>query len=362
MSATLSPATTGRTGATATLVGGLDLGGTKMQAVVVDETHTVLGAARQPTPTRGGPTDVTAALADTLRAAAHAAGVALADLGGVGVGSPGAVDAAAGTVSGAGNLPGWAGSHALGPALTSVLGVPVHLGNDVQVATRAEFELGAGRPFRSLLGVFCGTGVGGGLILDGRPWLGRGAAGEIGHVVVRLGGARCPCGRRGCLEAYAGRGAMETRARQLVRRGRSTCLFQIMERRGRTRLASGVFARALARKDPLATRLVDRAIRALGAGIASAVNLLDLEAVIIGGGLGLRLGEPFVEAVREATLPHLFVPDRPPAMLLAELGDLGGAIGAALLVEPAPCLVDPAGLSPVARFHPVESSVSAPRR
>jgi glucokinase len=335
MSATLSPTTTGPTGATSAPVGGLDLGGTKVQAVVVDAANDVLGSARQPTPTQGGPEDVAAVLADTLRAAARAAGVQPADLRGVGVGSPGAVDAATGTVSGAGNLPGWTGSYALGPALASTLGVPVHLGNDVQVATQAEFDLGAGRPFQSLLGVFCGTGVGGGLILDGRPWLGRGAAGEIGHIVVRLGGARCPCGRWGCLEAYAGRGAMETRARQLVQRGRATSLFQIMERRGRTRLASGVFARALERKDPLATRLVDRAVRALGAGIASAVNLLDLEAVVIGGGLGLRLGEPFVEAVRAATLPHLFVPDRPPAMLLAELGDLGGAIGAGLLVQTA---------------------------
>jgi glucokinase len=335
MSATLSPTTTGPTGAASAPVGGLDLGGTKVQAVVVDAANDVLGSARQPTPTQGGPEDVAAVLADTLRAAARAAGVQPADLRGVGVGSPGAVDAATGTVSGAGNLPGWTGSYALGPALASALGVPVHLGNDVQVATQAEFDLGAGRPFQSLLGVFCGTGVGGGLILDGRPWLGRGAAGEIGHIVVRLGGARCPCGRWGCLEAYAGRGAMETRARQLVQRGRATSLFQIMERRGRTRLASGVFARALERKDPLATRLVDRAVRALGAGIASAVNLLDLEAVVIGGGLGLRLGEPFVEAVRAATLPHLFVPDRPPAMLLAELGDLGGAIGAGLLVQTA---------------------------
>lgn len=103
-----------------------------------------------------------------------------------------------------------------------------------------------------------------------------------------------------------------------------------MARKGRTRLSSGVFARALDRNDPMANYLVDRGVQALGAGIASVVNLLDLEAVIIGGGLGLRLGEPFVDAVREATLPHLFVPSRPPAMHLAALGDLGGAIGATL--------------------------------
>ena len=93
------------------------------------------------------------------------------------------------------------------------------IGNDVQVATDAEFQLGAGRPYKSVLGVFWGTGVGGGLILGGKPWLGRGGAGEIGHIVVKIDGARCPCGRRGCMEAYAGRAAMEARARKRRREG-----------------------------------------------------------------------------------------------------------------------------------------------
>lgn len=310
--------------------GGLDLGGTKIQAVIVDDTYTVQGTARQPTPTSGGPPGVAAAMAATLQEAASVAGVEPAALAAVGVGSPGAVDAETGTVSGAGNLPGWSGAYPLGPELADRLEVPVVLGNDVQVATAAEFALGVGRPYRSLIGVFCGTGVGGGIYLDGRPWLGRGAAGEIGHMVIRQGGERCPCGRYGCLEAYAGRGAMELAARRLEQQGERTELFEIMRRKGRTRLSSGVFARALAREDPVATYLVDRAVEALGAGIASVVNLLDLEAVIIGGGLGLRLGEPFVQAVREATVPHLFVPSRPPAMHLAALGDLGGAIGATL--------------------------------
>lgn len=315
--------------------GGIDLGGTKIQAVVLDGANSVVGSSRRPTPTVGQPRDVADAMAAALRAATEDAGIDVADLVGVGVGSPGAVDAGAGTVTGAGNLPGWSGSYPLARQLGDLLATSVALGNDVTVATEAEFRLGAGRPYRSMIGVFCGTGVGGGLILDGKPWLGRGAAGEFGHMVIRRGGARCPCGRRGCVEAYAGRGPMEHSARRLVRRGRKTALFRIMESRGRSRLASGVFARALAERDPLATLLVKRAVRALGAGIGSAVNLLDLEAVIIGGGLGTRLGEPFVESVRVATLPHLFQPDRPPAMLLAELGDLGGAIGAALLVPAA---------------------------
>jgi glucokinase len=182
------------------------------------------------------------------------------------------------------------------------------------------------------LGVWWGTGVGGGIILDGKPWEGRGAAAELGHVVVKVGGARCTCGRRGCLEAYAGRGAMEIRARHLHHHGHKTDLFKIMEKRGRTRLQSGVWARALEHRDPMAVELIDRAVEALGAGIASAVNLLDVETVVIGGGLGTRLGEPYVERIREAMMPHVFADERPPAVRLAALGDLGGAIGAALLV------------------------------
>ena len=321
--------------------GGVDLGGTKIQAVVVDDADTVLGSAREPTPERGGPADVATAIAATLTKAVEAAGLATADLAGVGVGSPGTIDAAAGTVSSARNLPGWDGSFGLADALAQTLGTRVLLGNDVGVATDAEFRLGAGRPYRSLLGVFWGTGVGGGLILDGRPWNGRGAAAEIGHIVVKLGGRRCTCGRFGCMEAYAGRLAMEIHARDLVAKGRKTVLFKLMEERGRTRLTSGVWARALEHDDKLAIQMLDGAVAALGAGVASAINMLDIEAVLIGGGMGLRLGESYVDRIAAAMLPHLFVDDRPPAVHLAALGDLGGAVGAALLVRDVELLRQP---------------------
>jgi glucokinase len=209
------------------------------------------------------------------------------------------------------------------------------LGNDVHVAVDAEVALGAGRGYASVLGVFWGTGVGGGIVLNGERWVGRGAAGEIGHMVVKEGGARCPCGRRGCVEAYAGRGALEARARRAEQKGEKTELFRLMESADRTRLTSGVWAKALAHRDPLATRLIHRAVEALGAGIASAVNLLDVEVVVIGGGLGTRLGEPYVRRISRAMVPHLFVSERPPDVRLAALGDLGGAIGAALLVSAA---------------------------
>jgi glucokinase len=311
--------------------GGIDLGGTKIQAVVVDEHHEVLGESRHPTPTTGGPADVTLAMVGAVREASEAAGVAPGGLDAVGVGSPGAVDEQAGTVTSARNLPDWEGSYPLAEKLEAALAAPIALSNDVNVATMAEFELGAAKPYRSLLGVFWGTGVGGGIVFDGQLWDGRGAAGEIGHMVVKSDGLRCPCGRIGCMEAYAGRGAMEAQAREKADGGEKTVLFKIMKEKDKPRLSSGIWARALDHDDKLAHHLVDGAVEALGAGIASALNLLDVEAVVIGGGLGLRLGEPYVEKIRAAVMPHLFTSYRPAEILLASLGDLGGALGATLL-------------------------------
>jgi glucokinase len=312
---------------------GIDLGGTKIQTVIVNGRHDVVGEARRETPRSGGPSAVVAEMAAALSEAADAAGVATRDLIGIGLGSPGDADAGEGTVAQARNVsPDWLEPYPVAAELGSALGSPVAIGNDVQVATDAEYRLGAGKPYRSLLGVFWGTGVGGGLVLDGRAWTGRGAAGEIGHMVVKRGGARCTCGRRGCVEAYAGRAAMELRARRETKKGRSTTLFEIMEQRGRPKLTSGVWARALDGGDKLAEKLLGRAVKALGAGIASAVNLLDVEAVILGGGLGIRFGDRYLDRIEEAMMPHLFVSDRPPALHVAALGDLGGAVGASLLV------------------------------
>jgi glucokinase len=312
------------------MLGGLDLGGTKIQAAIVDSEHKVLSSARRPTPTEGGPEDVAAEMEAALRDAAEQGALDIAELAGVGVGSPGTIEGS--SVSDARNLPNWQGSFALGERLSAALGCEVKLGNDVQVATDAEFRLGAGRGCSSLVGVFWGTGVGGGLILDGHPWLGRGGAGEIGHVVVEMDGARCTCGRRGCMEAYAGRLAMEIHVRELhEKKGQDTDLFKIANEHGRTRLTSGIWARALARKDKLAVQTIDRAVRALGAGVASVINVLDLECVIIGGGLGVRLGEPYAKRISREMHPHLFIDWRPPDVRVAALGDLGGAIGASLL-------------------------------
>lgn len=313
----------------ARLRGGVDLGGTKIQAVVTGRGGQILGEARRNTPRRGGPEAIAADIAVAVAEAATGAGVRVRELVGVGVGAPGSIDTEQGLVVKAPNIDVADEPFPLAPMLTERLGLPVVLGNDVNVAVEAERRFGAGRGVRSFLGVFWGTGVGGGLVLDGRVVLGRGSAGEIGHVCVKPGGRRCNCGLRGCVEAYAGRGALEQQARREARR-RKTILFDLQEKRGRASLTSGIWLRALEERDAVATALLHDAVQALGVAIGSAVTLLDVERVVIGGGLGERLGRAWIKRIEKAAKRHTFFRP-PPDYVQAELGDLGGAIGASLL-------------------------------
>ena len=315
------------------LRGGIDLGGTKIQTAIVDAEGKVIGEARHETPHKGGPEAVAEEMAAALPEAAEAAGVKPADLQGVGVGSPGDANERTGTVSAARNIPGWEGSFELGPALAEALGTEVRVGNDVQVATDAEFQLGAGKPYDTILGVFWGTGVGGGLILDGKSWLGRGAAAEIGHMVVKMRRRPVPLRAQGLhggvrrARRDGGKGARGDGGRpqdEAVRACREARQGPAHER--------DLGAGPAITSDELAEKLIERALEALGAAIGSAVNLIDPEAIVFGGGMGLRLGPRYGTELGKEIGKHLFVDDNPPDFVIASLGDLGGAIGASLLV------------------------------
>jgi glucokinase len=311
---------------------GVDLGGTKIQTVVV-ATGEVIGQSRHPTPNTNA-ADVVAEIVASIHSALDDAGMTLSELQAIAIGSPGSVDVDSGHVSNARNVPGFIDDVALGPSVSaSFNGISVLVDNDVRAAVMGEFRRGAGRPFRNLIGVFVGTGVGGGHILEGELRHGRGNAGEIGHTTVKPGGRRCGCGRLGCLEAYAGRQSIEHTARLRVEKGHKTKLFEIMERKGRDRVTSSVIADALDQNDRLTVELIDEAVDALGLALANAQNLLDLEAIIVGGGLGDRLGDPFVRRVEKAMVSNLRFPHQPPVVLGTELGDLSGAVGATVLLE-----------------------------
>ena len=321
---------------------GVDLGGTKIQTVALRGGQRV-GSARVATPQSGVAQDVIQAIVGTIHVTLQQAGVQTSAVASVGIGSPGQIDIEGGVISQANNVPGFEGSVPLGPLIAQALGddgsggggdddndVRVRIDNDVRVGVLGEHRAGAGRPYANMLGVWLGTGVGGGLIIDGELHDGRGAAGEVGHTIVKPGGRRCGCGRRGCLEAYAGRARMEKRARKLMQRGHKTVLFEIMRKQGKPRVTSGVYRRALEQGDKLTRGLLADAAWALSIALSSAQNLLDLEAIVIGGGLGEELGQPFIDEVVKQMQPHLFVDKHPPVVLPTELGDLSGAVGAAL--------------------------------
>lgn len=305
---------------------GIDLGGTKLLAGVVSE-NAVGERSKRSTPT-GGPDAVAAAIAEVVD-----------ELGGadrIGVGAPGSIDSD-GSVWGVPNMANWEPPVPFAALVRQATGIDdVAVENDVNVAALAEHALGAARGHDDALCLFMGTGVGGGLILDGKLRRGRrGLAGEIGHMVVHDGGRRCGCGRRGHVEAYAGRAGIEAEARRRHAAGEQTALVDIA---GDSRMKSSVFAKALAKDDAVATELVHEAVDAVAAGIASVVMAIDISIVVVGGGLADRLGPELVARVGVEAAQRLdagvVVPVVP-----AVLGDDGGVVGAALLVEtfaPAP--------------------------
>jgi glucokinase len=313
-------------GASKRAVAGVDLGGTNITVGVVDPQHRVVERVKTKTPD-GGPDAVIAAIVEAVE---EVQGNISGKLAGVGVGAPGPVND--GVVKSAPNLEGWTAPVALREALIDELGIPVAVDNDATVGAVGEWVAGAGRGANNLLGVWLGTGVGGGLVLDGRPFSGTfGGAGELGHVVVHRDGALCGCGRRGCLEAYAGRASMERVARVRVAAGATTALTEIMESKNKSRMTSSVWTKAFEQGDEMATELLDSAVVALGVAVGSAINLLDLDTVVIGGGVAERMGHGIVDRIAEAARPVVLVSDVERRFVLARLGDDSGIVGAAWL-------------------------------
>ncbi len=304
------------------LVAGIDIGGTNIEGALVDDQHEVVDRAKRSTPT-DGPDAVVESVAEIVKGLDERPSA-------VGVGIPGPVSD--GVVSRPPNLVSWPDEVDLAGLLRAALDLPVEVGNDVNVGALGEWVAGAGRGSRFMLGVWMGTGVGGGLVLDGRPYTGAfGGAGEFGHMVVHHGGAQCGCGRRGCIEAYAGRAAMERTAEQAVSGGRVTDLFTIRDDKGKERLTSAVWSKALKNDDELATELVREAVEAVGVGVGSVINLLDLDRVVIGGGLAEKLGQDLADDIADAAAPWTLVPNDERTFVVAELGDDPGIIGAAEL-------------------------------
>ena len=316
---------------------GVDLGGTKIFGVRLDHdghdaaTAAVAAEVKRPTPA-GTADDVAATIAEVVQTLDDAPRA-------VGIGTPGVVRPDSGVVLYAPNLPGFDRPVPLADLVAERVGAPVVLANDVNAAAYGEVGAGAARGFADVLAVWLGTGLGAGLVLDGRLRVGpAGLAGELGHAVVVPGGRRCACGGQGHVEAYIGRRAMEARARELHAAGRTTSL---VDRAGDKVMKSRVFAEAYAEGDEVAVELIDEGLEMLAVAVANAIVTVDVSAVVVGGGLGDRLGEAALARLRSALEVLRFAGD-PPTVVGAALGDHAGAVGAGLLAATAV----PAGTPP----------------
>ena len=313
---------------------GIDLGGTSFIAVVADEKGKVLGSSDCATVPGAKPEETMAAIADHVMLAAKDAQIRIKRVKGIGIGAPGAVDLKKGIVVKAPNL-GWV-DVPLAKRLKKQLGPDVVLGNDVQVAIIGEHAFGAAKGVDRAIGIWVGTGIGGGLINDGEIDRGfRGAAGEIGHMLIKEDGPKCGCGRNGCVEALASRTAMERDMRAMAAKKKSCITLDIMKERGKERMTSSVMQRALKADCPVMKDVVKNAQHYLGLLAGNLVNVYDPEMIVIGGGVAQRLKEDFVAPIAAVARSRFLRPDPEERLRIvaAELGDYSGALGASVLAR-----------------------------
>jgi glucokinase len=306
---------------------GIDLGGTKILALIADDAGHVLGDARIATPAKQGPEAVIAQIVAAVGDAAREAGIEVRSLAALGVSAPGPIDAGAGVITDPPNLPGWH-NVPLARILHERLGAPAHLENDANCQGVAEHQFGAGRGLRHMIFVTISTGIGGGIIIDNELYAGEsGAAGEVGHMPVDIDGRRtCGAGHPGCLEAYASGTAIAAIAREEIAAGGLPRTARIAERE--PPLSAETVYRAAMEGEAQAMAIIHSAGRYLGMGLASLINIFNPQAIILGGGL-VNMGEailgPAVETARTRSFGQSFQDVR---IVEGELGDRAGALGA----------------------------------
>lgn len=310
---------------------GFDLGGTKMMATVCDGSFKVLASAKAKTPVNDGPKAVQARIRETIKEALKQAKVPIRSLSGIGVGCPGVLALDKGVILEAPNLR-WK-RVPLQALLTKWFHCRVVLANDVDAGVFGEYRFGAGKRARTLLGVFPGTGIGGGCVVAGKLLRGKvGSAMEIGHIPIRENGRLCGCGKRGCLEAQAGRLAISAEVAQAVFRGEAPYL-AANGGSDLKKLKSKVLARSIQAGDSAVERIVRDGMRLMGRGIGGVVNLLAPDVLVLGGGLVEAMPELVLEEVRiglKETAMASFT--RQLKVREAKLGDDASTLGAAALV------------------------------
>ena len=309
---------------------GVDIGGTNLRAAVVDSFGRIIHLLRAPSPIVD-PARGQRALVNAIQAVTAAAGFKLADLEGVGVGIPGWMDRVTGSLVFAPKMAHWQGVFAL-EAIERELGLPVFVDSDPNVATLGELWMGAGRGARDMVMITLGTGLGCGIVIDGKLYAGyRGMSGEFGHIIVQAAGDDpCDCGVISCLETQAAGPAIARRGRQAVEKGQDTLIRTLADGQPDQVTTATVFA-AAAQGDPIAIDIVAHAGELLGYGLATVVSLFEPQRIIVGGGMA-DVGELIFAPMRRAMTERCYLISRGYVtidLVPAQLGDDAGVIGAA---------------------------------
>ena len=312
---------------------GVDLGGTKILTGVFDAKFELKGETKLSTKADRGVEAVTERIARCVREATDECDLNLKQVRGVGIGAPGAVDSGSGRVIFAPNLPGWK-DVPLKKELEKLLDVPVFLGNDCNVAALGVFDQEFKAKPKHLIGIFIGTGIGGGLIINGDLYCGHNlTAGEIGHMVIEVNGPKCGCGNRGCFEALASRTAIFRKIQAAVKDGQKTILTDVLGDDLKD-MRSGDLRKAIRKGDKFIEKVIEEAAEFAGIGVANLINILNPEVVVVGGGVIEALQDEMMPTIVKTAKGHVMPGTLEGIEIKAsKLGDHAGITGAAVLAR-----------------------------
>ena len=310
---------------------GIDLGGTKILTGLVNkENGEIISSVKKKTKKDKGPQNISKKITESIQELLEESKISKKEISSVGIGAAGQVDRKNGILISAANLDCY--DLNLKEKIEEFIDLPVYVGNDVEIAAIGENKFGAAKGYKDVVCIFVGTGIGSAIIKDGEIIKGAtGTAGEIGHTIVDLNGRPCGCGGHGCLEAYASRSAIEKRIEGALKKGRKSVILNYIEN-GKS-ISSHMIHDAIEEGDELVTQCVDEAAEYLSGGVASVINFINPQLIILGGGLIEAVGYFYNQVIKKAKAKSLPVPAESIVFKKAALGDFSGVIGAAFLEE-----------------------------
>ena len=311
---------------------GIDVGGTKIAGALATPEGKIISHVKSPTPKDALPKKIVRIISDLLEEMLYARGLARKNLSGVGIGIPGIVDTQRGKIIRTPNMR-LSGAY-LQKQLETKLKIKCSLGNDANLGTLGEKWLGAAKRTKNVVGLFIGTGVGAGIIIDEKIVAGsHGAAGEIGHMIIQDDGPKCSCGNIGCLEALAGRWAIERDIRQEIKEGKKTLITRLLDSKSDT-IKSKFLRKAIQKRDALTIKIIKAAAQQLGSACISIRHIFDPEMIVLGGGVMEACGDFILPVVKKTVREDRFFSNIGGCEIAAsKLGDDAIVLGAIALAK-----------------------------